>query len=448
MQKDNHNHKYKYMFIFILVAVFFLVFLLNRFTLYTSDDFTYHFLYRQPFPDGHEQPIRNIFDLLLSQINHWRVWNGRFTGHTIVQVFMQFDKIVFDVINSVVFVTLCLLLDHLSSRFSTGSKIRYKSFYLIVIFLLLWWFLPEIGKTVLWVSGSGNYLWTAVLDLVWLSLIFKQKRFPYLLLLTIPLAFFVGAGNENTSPAIIMLVGLFSLYDWFIENRFPIERVLEIVFASGGFFLMLLSPGSQKRAGAISVFDGLYDKLHNLFQLSWGRYGVLYISLLLLVVYALFRKYLRKEQILAISFILMAHLACIYSLVVSNELPERIFFGASVLLILALLIPLKVIFVEEKKWVRGIAVYALLPVVIKFGMSYSNALSDVHDTYLAVKEQYEEVRLAKEKGQEFVTLRRYTEPRTLFNAYKGTANLGPSKDDWFNQWMAAYFEIEGIESTD
>lgn len=54
MQKDNHNHKYKYTFIFILVAVFFLVFLLNRFTLYTSDDFTYHFLYRQPFPDGHE----------------------------------------------------------------------------------------------------------------------------------------------------------------------------------------------------------------------------------------------------------------------------------------------------------------------------------------------------------------------------------------------------------
>lgn len=104
---------------------------------------------------------------------------------------------------------------------------------------------------------------------------------------------------------------------------------------------MLLSPGSQKRAGAISVFDGLYDKLHNLFQLSWGRYGVLYIILLLLVVYALFRQYLRKEQILAISFILMAHLACIYSLVVSNELPERIFFGASVLLILALLIPSK-----------------------------------------------------------------------------------------------------------
>ena len=44
----------------------------------------------------------------------------------IVQVFMQFDKIVFDIINSVVFVTLCLLLDHLNSRFSTGSKIRYK----------------------------------------------------------------------------------------------------------------------------------------------------------------------------------------------------------------------------------------------------------------------------------------------------------------------------------
>ena len=36
------------------------------------------------------------------------------------------------------------------------------------------------------------------------------------------------------------------------------------------------------------------------------------------------------------------------------------------------------------------------------------------------------------------------EPATLYNAYHTTANLGEGDDYWFNQWMAAYFQMEKI----
>lgn len=442
MKKIDKN---RMLYIGVGISILIVLFLMNHYTLYTADDFVYRFIYRQPFPDGQEQPVANIIDLIRSQINHWQVWNGRFTGHTIVQIFMQFDKSVFDIFNSLVFLSLAVLIDRLSSKFSTLNKEKYQAWYLILIFLLLWWFLPEIGKTVLWVSGSGNYLWTAVLDLVWLALIFRSHKTPYLYLVTVPLAFFVGAGNENTSPAIIMLVGLFALYSWISERHFPYLRVVEIISAGAGFLLMLLSPGSQKRAGDISVLDGLSDKIHNLYQISWDRYWLLYIALLVFFAYALIRKYMKKEDIVAVVFILLAHLACIYSLVMTNELPDRIFFGASILLILALLIPLKTI-LEQEKVLKYMVILLLVPLIIKFGISYNNALTDIHDTYLVVNQQYQEIREAKKEGEKVVVLKRYAEPRTLFNAYRGTLNLGPAKEDWFNQWMAAYFGIEGIES--
>ena len=68
----------------------------------------------EPFPSANEQPVRSLFDLITSQMNHWKVWNGRFTGHSIVQIFMQYNKEVFNVFNSSVFLSLGILIDSLS----------------------------------------------------------------------------------------------------------------------------------------------------------------------------------------------------------------------------------------------------------------------------------------------------------------------------------------------
>ena len=363
--KEKNNKEIVYLLVCLVVVT--LIYLLNHFTLYTSDDFVYRFIYKEPFPSANEQPVRSLFDLITSQMNHWKVWNGRFTGHSIVQIFMQYNKEVFNVFNSSVFLSLGILIDSLSFEIVSNKHRKHQVLYLAIIFLILWWFLPEIGKTVLWISGSGNYLWTAVLDLLWLKVVLRRNQSPYNILWTIPLAFFSGAGNENTSPALVLFI------------------------------------------------------------------------------YSLVKSYLNRKQFFYFLFIMCAHFACIYSLVATNELPDRVFFGASVLLCLALLILLRLI-LEEVLFLKKLALVFLLLLVIKFGFSYTKAFSDINSTYKVVSMQYREIYQAKDNGQSTIILKRYPKPKTLFNAYNGTNNLGDSRDAWFNRWMAVYFGIDSIES--
>lgn len=56
-----------------------------------------------------------------------------------------------------------------------------------------------------------------------------------------------------------------------------------------------------------------------------------------------------------------------------------------------------------------------------------------------VTHQYQLITEAKIKGQSTVELPLLSTPRTLYNAYHTTANLGEGSEYWFNQWMAAYF---------
>lgn len=423
--------------------IFILIYILNHFTLYTSDDFVYRYIYKDSLPTGNEETIKNIFDLVTSQVNHWAIWNGRFTGHSIVQIFMQFDKVYFNIFNSIVFVLLVVLIEQLSSNLIKINSKKNRGLFLILLFFMLWWFLPEIGKTVLWVSGSGNYLWTAVIDLLWFYLFTKKDLRINVLPFTTLLAFFMGAGNENTSPAFILLGILYSTFHiW--KDKFPKWKIVEIVSATVGFLLMISSPGSRHRAGEIAIFDNLKGKIFELVQLSFGKYAVLYLMIAILVSYLLVRKQIKKEQFIEVCFIVIAHFACIYSLIASNEKPARVFFGASVLICLAVIQLLKLT-LDKVKSSEKLLVVCVIAVAIKFGISYSNVVQDNYATYIQVQQQYTELRNAQRTGQDKVVLKIFKQPKHLYNAYLGTNNLHTNSDAWFNQWMAVFFGVKSVE---
>ena len=75
----NKLNRKKTIYIASCLSIFLLIYVLNHFTLYTSDDYVYHFIYQDSMPTGNEQPIKNLMDLITSQVTHWQVWNGRLT---------------------------------------------------------------------------------------------------------------------------------------------------------------------------------------------------------------------------------------------------------------------------------------------------------------------------------------------------------------------------------
>lgn len=438
-------NKKKAIYVLSCLSIFLLIYVLNHFTLYTSDDFVYHFIYKDSMPTGNEQPISNLMDLITSQVTHWQVWNGRFTAHSIVQVFMQFHKEYFNVLNSFIFLMLIIMSDKISSRMMKEERKTFDSIYIVSLFLMFWWFLPEIGKTLLWVSGSGNYLWTGFIDLLWLYLFINFSISKKWSILTIPLAFFMGAGNENTSPAVILLGGLFLFYDFIKEKKLRVIKIIELVSATIGFVLMISSPGSQKRGGSYPILPNLKNNILSLIQRSWERYSVLYVILIVLLVIAILAKYIKKGHLISIGFLLTAHFACIFSLVASREWPPRVFFGASVLLCIAIIIAAKAVLGNNNE-IKIMAVIVILLVVVKFAFSYKNVVKDNYTTYRIVQKQYDDIHQAIENHQTSVTLKRFPKPQHLYNAYLDTANLNDKSDAWFNQWMAVYFGIDKIES--
>ena len=91
--------------------MFVMIFVLNKRTLYISDDFLYRFEFRPGMASNVElEPVNGFLSLLRSQYYHYSLWNGRFVAHTIVQFFMQFDKWVFNVFNTIVYLVLVLLI--------------------------------------------------------------------------------------------------------------------------------------------------------------------------------------------------------------------------------------------------------------------------------------------------------------------------------------------------
>lgn len=160
--------KYKILLLVLSAAIlcinFIFILNLNRFSGYTGDDFLYHFVYTGAWPSEHLREYHNLWDWILAVHTHMLIWNARMTS-IIFEIFaMQIPKGLFNIINSLIYVLIGLLINVLVS----GKKAFLKPSHLSLTFLLMWFFLPGMGSTVLWVSGATNYLWPSLVIILFL----------------------------------------------------------------------------------------------------------------------------------------------------------------------------------------------------------------------------------------------------------------------------------------
>lgn len=437
--KRQRNHLFP-----ILALVFVGIYLLNHFTLYTSDDYTYHFFYQGEYPTTHLRKITSLLDLVGSQISHWYKWNGRFLAHSIIQCFMQFDKVFFNFCNSLAFLGLGWLLSRWVQRINQAPHLTPLT--LSFSYLFLWWLLPEFGKTTLWLSGSINYLWTALFYLSWLYLIFfwEAKHSSYVIFLPLAiLGFLAGATNENSAPAIILSSGLYLIYLFFTKKENNIGKWISILFSLLGFYLILASPGSHERAShnALSL-STIINSFLEILRYQRSYFLSIYLLVIVLAVYLFKQQRLKQKQLVHLALLLLAHFASTYILIVSPEIPQRVFFGPTVLLIIICLSLLDQVWPDIA--LRKATKMGMLAVITATSLAYGFVLFDNYKSYREVKYQYQLIQEAKRQGQLTVEVPTLSEPATLYNAYHTTANLGEGDDYWFNQWMAAYFQMEKI----
>jgi hypothetical protein len=232
-------------------STFVAIFLLNRLTpVFNYDNYIY------------ATGVRSISDVFVRQYQQWLTWCGRCVPHFFVHLFMMFDKIWFDLCNSLIYVAFI----HLLCRHAVGGGRKITLQMYLLMNILLWYFMRSWGSCILWLDGGCNYLWTATICLIFLL--------PYRRLLTeaayrhdwaagwmLPLGILVGWSNENTGAAI--LVGV-CLYVWHKRRRKMFLEVWEWLGICGfllGYAILIAAPGNYLRAGAppssFWIFHGL-----------------------------------------------------------------------------------------------------------------------------------------------------------------------------------------------
>ena len=119
----------------------------------------------------HRDRVESFADIVQSQWNHYFSWGGRVFAHSLAQFFLWIGKPCFNIVNTIVFILFILVIINLAN---TWLKISRKA--LVWIFLSLNLFAACSLNTMLWLTGSCNYMWMSFVQLFFLTPYVKALR--------------------------------------------------------------------------------------------------------------------------------------------------------------------------------------------------------------------------------------------------------------------------------
>lgn len=268
-----------------IVAV--VMYLLNRFTPIFCDDWHYRFIF------GTQTPIRTIGDIFVSQWHHYfEFTNGRFIAHFFVQLFDGIlGKSVFNIFNAVFFALFLYALAVVTSR---DKRQYYK--IASVAFFLIFLLMTGFKYVFLWMSGSCNYLWMAILLLFFHRLIERDDIPTHYNVPLLLYGFICGWTNE---AMVVGLGGAYFLYYIFHRKELTPHRKWMLIGFFLGALILVLSPASIHRAFTSSARNFTpMDRIVNMQNLRLFFVMILFVLIKIGLGKLNFKQWVKKEQML------------------------------------------------------------------------------------------------------------------------------------------------------
>lgn len=409
---------------------------LNYLTTFRGDDFNYHY----SFADGTR--ISSLLDVFKSQVAHYKVMNGRIPAHFLMQTFTIFGKPVFNIMNTIVYLFFIGLVMYMINR---SWKINGLSFFML--FIVMWYYTPAYGQTVLWMDGAFNYLWTAVIVLFALLPFRNPKMYDYKINQFIfPLiGLIAGWSSETISAGLVFFQFWFILY-WIYTKRSNVVPYIITMFASfAGYCLMMFSPAQMNRLDSVS--GGEINILKNIYEFiiyMSAKYYIEIILFILLLTISILLKRDKEKNYLAILFFATAILSSLTLVAVGIlSVNSRAFFGVNTMIIISLSILIKNIFSEYlSQFNKMILVYAIVFIPL-FATSYRATYVDMKRTSQEFYKREELISELKAKGEKELDLNAITSTRD-HNPYYLTPDLSPNPNHWQNVTKSKYYGVEKI----
>ena len=440
--------------ILILVFVFIFMYLLNMKTMMVSDDYIYHFVFTGRTPTSSTHLVSNPIEIFTSMVNHWHLWGGRVSLHYLLQFTFMFDINIFNIVNSVMFVILGILI------YKHATKSKDNILLIIFIYAMLFLFMPQPGSTIMWKSGSANYLWSSVLILS-MTLIYKNHHDGYKIkdnvinnILIFILGLIVGCCNENSGCALILAECLFIFLYYFKYQKVPVWAIMGLIATIISYVILIIAPGNYIRAEVMYPakdysLNGIFKQFLTLTNLSYNYLKITIIITIITFILTMSKIKEKKDFIKKYSvqlvFILFT-ICSIYSLIVSPAYPERCFvFGFIYLLVI---ISMNIINFDKNLKLKKLLIIFTIVICLSSFSEYSMAYIQIDNSNRQLKEQLSQIQEQKSQGKRDIVVHNIIDHVGKYNAFTDNGYLTSNKDSWFNKWMAKYYEVDSIIAID
>lgn len=344
MKKIEAEKAKKIVFMVTVAVSFIAILIYNSFTPLMSDDLLID-----------SSGYKNIWDIFVAEYEQYMTWNGRSVLQIIMRIFSLLPKYVFNVMNSICFVVLMLLI-----YLNAVGKKKYNTILYIIINLLAWNFSVEFDQTVLWLAGACNYLWgsTIIMGLVtfYRYLVEGKKTVKHANLLCAGLAVWgllAGWCNENTSGGGILLVLAMTAIYVYKNKKVKPYMLFTIVGMVTGFLFMICSPGARGRAGWAMMSEShtgimIYVSRFLKINICVNQYMMVYIVAIILLMTWYFHKKKNLWEARHVILFGLAGAATCYALILSPEPMSRAYYGANIFFLTACVEMLSIVVHEEE----------------------------------------------------------------------------------------------------
>jgi len=454
MEKDRFVKKYKViqnllesqktnriLFLAILVVTFLYMFFLNVKTPLIADDFVYTFIF------GTSTPVMNFGDIINSQISYYTSWGGRVVAETLTQLFMFLGKDAFNLANSLCYVVFCLAVYFLA----VGRSVRFE--LLLLTTVLIWFFIPMYGQTVMWLTGSCNYLWCGTLILLAILpfRLYEEKQGKLLNSiwfgrLMVPLFFISGITNENTAGAMILIMMLFCGVYYKRKIKIPTFAYTGLFFSICGFLCMIFAPGNNLRVenesavAEVTMMVGANPIITRLAYFAYNLYALMPLVILAAIAFVLLKNEKNKKAGVIFGIFTVAAAAAMVVMLAPPKFPPRAMFGLAAFLIIAVVYALAQFKLTEKR-VRKFVIIPGCAILLFYIMSWGYVGVDA----ITVNKQYiARVGIIEEhKNESSIQVPRIL-PLSSHNGMYGLKDVQLDPNHWVNRALADYFGVPNI----
>ena len=426
--------------LFTFIFLFILAFLFNYWTPYVADDYTY--MYNM----ANGQRITSVFQIFPSLAVHYMQYgNGRVVSHFFVMLFLMAPKVIFDLLNALIFVFFISFIFRLTAR-----KKSFSVLLLLAIPTLFWLYIPAYGQVFLWQTGCINYMWGYLFALIFINVYVEllrghsilNRKWKLIVFCLFTLLF--GNYSENVSFSVIFtgfLLLCITMYQQKSIKKY-LTYVLPVISGAIGYLVLLLSPsGSAKFSDNLSL-SALVKNGIDLFTTYYSMCKFPLILFFVLLCIAVYYKMDKNEIIIALSFLFISFVAAAM-LILASYLPERSLANSIIFLLFGIIQLLQLLRGTNRLECASlcVCVYLLVSSLLTFW-------DGSYDIYRVHKEQAaRDERIENSIASEDLTLGvPIITSTTKYSCKYGLLDLNPedSNEPFPNVYMAKYYGLDKI----